>query len=223
MCLSQYILISSRDTRRRSVANDVQRAATHSSRASIELEQEEEGTPLQNVGYELTDLGTTAKSTSSSPKDRPRSIWIVLNERFKGNIRQSRFYGWRMGVLLGSCTSAFVLTCNIAMIIVGARTRSGYDREGVATLLTADEETISRWNTLCHIFINVLSTILLSASNYTMQVLNSPTRYELDLAHAGGKWLDIGLVSFHNLRIISRKRAAICIVIAASSLPLHLL
>ena len=126
-------------------------------------------------------------------------------------------------MLLGSCTSTVVLLCNVAMIVVGAKTRSGYDRDGVATLLTADEETISMWNTIYHVFINILSTILLSASNYTMQVLNSPTRPEIDSAHMRGKWLDIGLVSIHNLKVISRKRAILCLVLAVSSLPLHLL
>ncbi|KAH6612515.1 hypothetical protein C7974DRAFT_418464 [Boeremia exigua] len=153
---------------------------------------------------------------------RPHKYGPEVAKRFRYHLEQSRFYGWRVGVLLGSCVSTFVLICNIAMIIVGAKTGSGYDGEGVATLMAADEETISRWNTICHVFINILSTVLLSASNYTMQVLNSPTRREIDVAHLRGRWLDIGLVSIHNLRVISRKRAALCLMLAVSSLPLHL-
>lgn len=56
-----------------------------------------------------------------------------------------------------------------------------------------------------------------------MQVLNAPTRQEMDRAHATGQWLDVGILSVHNLRKISRNRAALCLVLAASSLPLHLL
>jgi hypothetical protein len=146
----------------------------------------------------------------------------TVDSSYKDRIRRSGLYGWRMGVLLGSCASGFVLLCNIALVIFGQK-HSGYDRDGVATLLEGDEATISRWNNVIHVAINALSTILLSMSNYTMQVLNSPTRQEVDKAHARGKWLDIGLLSLHNLRIISRKRAVLCLLMALSSLPLHLL
>jgi hypothetical protein len=147
----------------------------------------------------------------------------TADSNYKSRVRGSRLYGWRMGVLVWTCISSFVLLCNIAMIVIGARTKLGYDRDGVATLTEGDETTVSRWNTIGHIFINVLSTVLLSASNYTMQVLNAPTRKEIDRAHANGQWLDVGILSVHNLRIISRKRAALCLILAASSLPLHLL
>lgn len=167
--------------------------------------------------------------TQDESEDRKRP-WQTIIEAVKSadstythKVQGSRLYGWRMGVLLGSCISAFVLLCDIAIIIIGAKTRLGYDRDGVATLLEGDETTVSRWNTIGHVFINILSTIILSASNYTMQVLNAPTRKEMDQAHASGQWLDVGILSVHNLRIISRKRAALCLVLAASSLPLHLL
>ncbi|KAF2630691.1 hypothetical protein BU25DRAFT_334721 [Macroventuria anomochaeta] len=151
-----------------------------------------------------------------------RKALKAVDDSYRLRLRQSRFHGWRMGVLLGTCVSAFVLLCNIAVVVVGSQTGSGYDRDGVATVMEGNEATVSRWNTVCHIFINALSTVLLSASNYTMQVLNAPTRQEMDRAHTSGKWLDIGLLSVHNLRIISLKRAALCLILAASSLPLHL-
>lgn len=171
----------------------------------------------------------SSTETQEDTEDRKRP-WQTIFEamksadsNYKHKVRGSRLYGWRMGVLLGSCISSIVLLCNIAMIVIGARTRLGYDRDGVATLLEGDETTVSRWNTIGHVLINVLSTVMLSASNYTMQVLNAPTRKEMDRAHANGQWLDIGILSVHNLKIISRKRATLCLILAASSLPLHLL
>jgi hypothetical protein len=137
--------------------------------------------------------------------------------------KKHRLQGWRMGVLLGCLSSSIVLSCNIVLLAVGAAIRSGYDKDGVATIFEGDEATISLWNTILHVVINVLSTLLLSASNYTMQVLNSPTREEINKAHKNGKWLDIGLLSVHNLRIISSKRAILCIALALTSTPLHLL
>jgi hypothetical protein len=127
-----------------------------------------------------------------------------------------------MGVLIGTCVSTLVLLCNVALVAIG-HFRSGYDKDGVAVFVQGVESTILRWNTFAHVLINALSTLLLSMSNYTMQVLNSPTRQEIDKAHARGKWFDIGLLSPHNLKLISRKRATFCLLLALSSLPLHLL
>jgi hypothetical protein len=147
----------------------------------------------------------------------------ILTSFYMRLSKKHRLQRWRMGVLLGCLSSSIVLSCNIVLLAVGAATRSGYDNDGVATIFEGDEATISLWNTILHVVINVLSTLLLSASNYTMQVLNSPTREEINKAHKNGKWLDIGLLSVHNLRIISSKRAILCIVLALTSTPLHLL
>lgn len=70
---------------------------------------------------------------------------------------------------------------------------------------------------------NALGTLLLSGSNYCMQVLCAPTRRELDQAHAQGRWLDIGVPSFRNLWRISPKRVVVWWVLGLSSIPLHLL
>lgn len=118
--------------------------------------------------------------------------------------------------------SAFVLCCNVGLLIAGAVNHSGYDKDGIADLMEDGEVAIERWNTVFHVFINALSTILLAGSNYTMQVMSSPTRSEIDEAHIKGEWLDIGLLSPRNLGFSSRRRAALCIILALSSIPLHL-
>lgn len=138
-------------------------------------------------------------------------------------LRGSRFHGWRMGVLFGCCTSALVLLCNIAFVVVGYKRNNGYDDHRIATLMTGSEHTISRWNTILHLFINMLSSVLLASSNYTMQVLSSPTREEIDRAHQHGHELEVGILSTRNLTRISRKRSFICVILALSSIPLHLL
>ena len=82
---------------------------------------------------------------------------------------------------------------------------------------------VSRLSLWIHLAINALSTLLLSASNYTMQVLVSPTREEIDRAHARRDWLDIGIPSFRNLRHISAVRVQLWSLLALSSVPLHLM
>ena len=128
-----------------------------------------------------------------------------------------------MGVFLGCYTSFVVLCCNIAIIVVGANRGSSSDAKGIYTIYQGDDVSIWRLNTALHVLINALSTVLLSASNYTIQVLSSPTRIEVDAVHAKGSWLDIGILSPRNLREIAKKLAILWLTLAASSVPLHLL
>lgn len=146
----------------------------------------------------------------------------LCHARVNYHLSQSRFYGWRMGVLLGSCMSAFVLCINVGLAIYGSTTDTGYV-DGIADLKFGSAAEISRWSTTFHLFINALSTMLLAASNYTMQVLSSPTRDDIDRVHRKGQWFDIGILSFRNLRRIPRQRIAMSLVLAWSSIPLHLL
>jgi hypothetical protein len=71
--------------------------------------------------------------------------------------------------------------------------------------------------------VNVLSTLLLGASNNCAQLLSSPERKDVDKAHLSGKWLDIGVPSARNLWRIDLKRRALWFLLFASSTPIHLL
>ena len=74
-----------------------------------------------------------------------------------------------------------------------------------------------------HLAINVLSTILLSASNYCIQCLSSPTRQEVNKAHANAEWLDIGVPSIRDLRYIGWRRIITWWLLGLNSVPLHLM
>jgi hypothetical protein len=107
-------------------------------------------------------------------------------------------------------------------VLVSALTGQGYN-EGVATIFTGNADDVSRMSTLLHIVINVLSTLLLSASNYAMQVLTAPTRDQCLEAHRQGNFLDIGIPSLCNITSISLRSKLLCVALATSSIPLHLL
>lgn len=94
--------------------------------------------------------------------------------------------------------------------------------EGIAAVKTGDCETVEKYSDGLHLGINILSTLLLSASNYTQQRLVSPTRAEVDRAHLHGKSLNVGVPSLRNLLHISRARVALWSVLLITSLPLHL-
>jgi hypothetical protein len=73
------------------------------------------------------------------------------------------------------------------------------------------------------LFLNTLATLLFVASNYGLQCLSSPTREDLDAAHAGGHSMEVGLPSVKNLSRIGWTRRFIWLLLAVSGLPLHAL
>ncbi|KAJ7255750.1 hypothetical protein C8J57DRAFT_1186383 [Mycena rebaudengoi] len=101
--------------------------------------------------------------------------------------------------------SVLVLAANLAGT-VWANTTYPPDRHGFGTFLYGDCTRISRISTTIHVVLNVLSGLLLGAGSYCMQLLVSPTRHEVDIAHARGAALDIGVPSVTNLPHIDRKR-----------------
>ena len=129
--------------------------------------------------------------------------------------------GYHFGVLVCAYTAAVVTIVNLAFLI-WALSKSGL-REDLGTLEDGNCGRIQKSSFWVHLAINVLSTMLLSASNYTMQCLSSPTRKEVDKAHSQGMWLDIGVPSLRNLKKISTYRATLWWLLALSSVPLHLL
>lgn len=134
---------------------------------------------------------------------------------------RARFSGWRGGVIAAIGIAAFVLLLNVVFAVVAATVWNPAD--GIATAYIGDCTAAARWTTATHLLINLLSSLLLGASNYCMQRLVAPTRKEIDQAHAQKKWLDIGMPSVRNLASISKSRLALWILLASSSIPLHFL
>ena len=126
-----------------------------------------------------------------------------------------------MSVFVCTATAATVLVIN-SILTLWASVKYGLNK-GIATIQEgncSETQNLSLW---LHLAINVLSTVLLSASNYCMQCLASPTREELDRAHQRQMWLDIGVPSVRNLRGISWYKIWLWWSLALSGIPLHLL
>jgi hypothetical protein len=116
-----------------------------------------------------------------------------------------------------------VLVANIVVSIVGS-TKFDIDTTGTfGTLYVGQCDVAQNLNLWFHLLINILSTLLLGASNYAMQLLASPTRNDVDRAHARGVYLDIGISSVRNLRYVGRKKAAMWWTLGVCSTCLHLL
>ncbi len=108
-----------------------------------------------------------------------------------------------MGVSVCAVIAGTVLIVNV-ILTVWAMNKFGVE-EGIGTIQdelckdTADLSLTKDLSLWLHLVINALSTLLLSASNYCMQCLSSPTREEINNAHAQSIWLDIGVPSVRHL------------------------
>lgn len=129
--------------------------------------------------------------------------------------------GWQLGAAICSLVVSATLILNVT-VTAWASITFGL-AAGIGTIHRGPCHSVKQTGLWLHIAINVLSTMLLGASNYCMQCLCSPTRREVDKAHAKRTWLDIGIQSVRNLSKIGRMRMVLWIVLAASSVPLHLM
>lgn len=138
--------------------------------------------------------------------------------------RTWRTWRSRRQVALWICFTTAVLICIINFTLFGiARSKFSGISNDVVTLYQGDCASVRGWDRGIHIIINVLSTLLLGASNLTLQLVAAPTRREVDTAHSKGIWLDIGVPSLRNLLNISRMSLFIWCCLAFSSLPIHFL
>lgn len=78
-------------------------------------------------------------------------------------------------------------------------------------------------NLFLHLLLNIISTLVIASSNFFMQVLNAPTREEVDGAHVRNKWLEIGVPSIGNAFHVSRYKTLAWVLFNLSSIPIHLL
>ncbi|KAL2066777.1 hypothetical protein VTL71DRAFT_2849 [Oculimacula yallundae] len=144
-----------------------------------------------------------------------------FSDRHSAKDGSIRFSGWRAGVLTCSMTALIVLVTNITLMTWAIFKYSGDDGFGV--LYEGNCTRARSLSTSLHVLINVLSTVLLSASNYTMQCLNSPTRTAINKAHARKVWLDVGIPSWRNRKYVGFKSQILWWCLGFSSIPLHFL
>lgn len=143
------------------------------------------------------------------------SMWT----KTKQFVRQK---GWKANVKFGAIFTLFVLLINI-VVLISAHAVSTSNDHGNLTVLTGSCTTTARASTVANVVINILSTLLLGASNNAMQGLNAPTRSDIDRAHSRGFWLDVGTPSLRNLLFVDTRRTVAWLLLGLSSIPLHLL
>lgn len=168
---------------------------------------------------------STSELLQQDPSSYRKAVEALDLEVDDDKIKRS-FSGWKVGATAGACTSLAALAVNIAVLVWMRRhpaASDDHERQGQVEIYSGSCKTVKEMNLWVHFGINALSSILLSASNFSMQVLSAPMRHEVDRAHAKGRYLDIGVQSLRNLSSISPWRTLLWWVLCLSSVPLHLL
>ncbi|KAL2292348.1 hypothetical protein FJTKL_09334 [Diaporthe vaccinii] len=131
--------------------------------------------------------------------------------------------GWRRGAFIKTLLVSIVLLVLFpCQIIIWGRTGNAAGYQIIHTG-RSDGNGVGRLNTVLHLIINILSSLVLASTNFFMQVLNAPSRAELDSAHERGSWLDVGVPSPRNVFRVSLFKTTMWLLFFLSSIPIHLL
>jgi len=140
------------------------------------------------------------KSAGYPSTQKPQSLLSLIDQddvksvMIEQKASKKPLSGWRGGLSINIIITLVIMLMNVSFLIWACKKygTSG----GVGVLYHGECSHASRLTTIAHTVINILSTLLLGASNYAMQVVGSPTRTEVDRAHKLGKWLDVGCQSY---------------------------
>lgn len=132
-----------------------------------------------------------------------------------------RFHGWRRTLSLGAGFTLLISILNLSLICWIAQLPK--NSEGTYTVYEGSCSTTKWINSMGHLGINIVSSILLMASNACMQCLSAPTRKVVSAEHGARRSVDIGVHSWRNLRLVSKGKLLLYALLAISSAFLHVL
>lgn len=159
-------------------------------------------------------------STSSSIEDGGGAEGVGDGEK-GGCARGPRLAGWKAGVATNALVSFGILVLG-AVALTLAVSRSSLPG-GEAPIYTGSCARARQIHLGLRALVGVLAVALLAAANYAFQVLSSPTRLEVEMAHGKGRWLDVGVPSVRNLRRVSRGRVLMVVGVLLASFSIQVL
>lgn len=125
-----------------------------------------------------------------------------------------------------TATFSIVLSSICGLLLLGflitSLSRSGSSITQSTILFEEDCKVISKINIILHLLLNIISTAILASSNFFMQLLNAPSRVEINKAHASLRSLEIGVPSIKNLGFLSPFKLTCWLLLFVSSIPIHL-
>ncbi|KAF4446592.1 hypothetical protein FALBO_17056 [Fusarium albosuccineum] len=168
-----------------------------------------------------TDGDFLASASSSPNNSRPGTPKAEQEKMLKDERpRQPRtlMAGWRGGVAANVLLAFLILVASI--ICLALASAKGHIAASDSSLMEGSPAKVDGIGRGILVVVNLFAIILIAGANYLVQILSSPTRAEVDIAHENRKWLDIGIPSLRNLSAISPTRAslsALMLVLAVSS------
>lgn len=195
--------------------HDYPRGTFASHRQQWEAEVEEEP-------YEMRDFGGSHRLLLEAEGDAFKDLHSNQHSHnCTTSAKKWRLTGWKVGVLACAAVAGMVCFLNIGLTVWAIHNHQVKDE--LSYLFTGSCTEVASISLWIHLAINAMGTLLLSASNYTMQVISSPTRKDIDIAHKKSQWLDIGVPSVRNLSSLPVGRVFMWMILALSSIPLHLM
>ncbi|KAI0126046.1 hypothetical protein BJ170DRAFT_458903 [Xylariales sp. AK1849] len=182
--------------------------------------------PLVNNGNDMRNDDTKDGAATTSDQlwsnirsPQPPSLGFGPLSHPALSFWRKHFSGWRFGVLRSTvgAGAAFVFF----LVVFLALFLSVDTQKGSSTIFKGRCDIVRASDIVIHLVLNVCSTLVLGASNYCMQGLCAPTREDVDKAHARGRWLDIGIQSWMNLRAVRLSSLVCWVLLGLASLPLH--
>lgn len=125
---------------------------------------------------------------------------------------------WRSSLAVHVCVAIIALAIEIGLLCSAV----GKDGARIGILQRGDCEETEKLALVSYGIINILSTLLLGACNYTMQILAAPSRQDVNIAHGRGIPLSIGCQSLGNLKFVGGYRGLLWSLLVMSSVTLHL-
>ncbi|KAF4974688.1 hypothetical protein FZEAL_8435 [Fusarium zealandicum] len=158
--------------------------------------------------------GDLIASASDSPNNSRPGTPRAEREKMLGDDgpppTRTLMAGWRGGVALNVLLALLVLVA--AIVCLALASAKGHISTSDSSLMEGSSEAVQAISRGILAAVNVFAIVLIAGANYVVQILSSPTRAEVDIAHQNLKWLDIGIPSLRNLSTISSSRAALAII-----------
>lgn len=165
---------------------------------------------------------TSSQNTNQIPRETTStkfSTYKISVPWFRTNIQLAAT--WRGTATIGIIVAGAAFLLNLAVLIWALVTLP--KRNGFAVAFSGSESEAHAIELGIKLVINVVSTLILISSCRCTQFLCAPTREDVDRCHVRGQWLDIGIRSFRNFRVIRGWRRWLNVVLFTTSIPIHLM
>ena len=122
---------------------------------------------------------------------------------------------WRIVVISNTILVGLLLLVYVAFLIwIYSNLQV---RNGVAELISGACPQASRIAAYAHFTTNAFAVLLFSVGTHASQILLSPTRAEIENAHARDRWVHIGVGGVRNMKWMHKRRLTKAVVLLMTS------